>query len=409
MKGFLMKSYMTSKERILATVAGQEVDHIPFSMEVHPSYLQYDPKIANWKDQFERTDFLLKYGVDPMTEIWLPNPVYHPDVKVRNWRDAKGRNGYPLLYKEYETPAGTLRQVIRETDDLYKWHKINRNTTGNLADLIDGIGLIEDVNPSRSEEFLIKGPEDLKKMRYLFYPPSGEALKKWREEALYAKNYAIKTNTILLARRIYAGSAMLWLTDSVRSMMTFNDDPDFVMEFLDIIHQWQIKLLDIVLDIGVDIVTRFGYYDGTNFWGEKYFDRYLRPIMDNEAEVCHQGGALLSQQQSEALTHLVDIYKKMKVDILRDVDPVQGHEDMDLLKRELGKDKTIMGGLNVDVWLLNADRRETEDFIKNLLKRMAPGGKFILHPIPGVYAGVPWEKIEWVIENWKKYADLKYD
>ena len=401
-----MKTTMNSRERILATVAGKPIDHTPLSTEVHPSYTLYDPSIANWKDQFERTEFLLSLGTDPMTEIWLPDPCFHPDVKVTSGRDKKGDGQYPYLWKEYETPAGTLRQVIRETEDMYQWHKINRNTRRPLADLIDGVGLIEDVNPSRSVEFLIKGPDDLAKMRYLFNPPTGEALEKWRQDALYAKQQAQNTNTILLARRIYAGSAMVWLTDAVKSMTTFEEAPEFITEFLDIIYQWQLKLLDIVLDVGVDMVTRFGYYDGTNFWGVKYFDRYLRTMMDEEADLCHQAGALLSQQQSEALTQLTPIYKQMKVDILRDVDPVQGYEDMDFLKRELGQTKTLMGGVNLDVWLAHAEPAEIEMKIKDTLETMAPGGRFILFPIPGIYAGTPWAKIEMMINAWKKYADV---
>lgn len=57
-----MKTTMSSRERILATVAGEPIDHTPLSMEVHPSYLLYDPEIANWKNQFECTEFLLSYG-----------------------------------------------------------------------------------------------------------------------------------------------------------------------------------------------------------------------------------------------------------------------------------------------------------------------------------------------------------
>ena len=399
-----MRTTMTSRERILATIAGEPADHVPLSMEVHPGYSLYDATTATWKDQFERTEFLLSCGTDPMTEIWLPDPCYHTDVKVRQWRDDKGLDGQPLLYKEYQTPAGTLRQVIRETEDLYRWHRINRNTRGRIADLLDGIGLLEDVNPSRSVEFLIKGPQDLEKMRYLFNPPSGRALENWREDALYAREWAQRTNTILLARRLYAGATMLWLTDAVKSMCTFEEDPDYIREFLDIIQQWQFKLLHIVLDVGVDMVTRFGYYDGPNFWSIKYFDLYLRPLMDREAELCHQAGALLSQQQSEGLTQLADIYKRMKVDILRDVDPVQGREDMDLLKRELGATKTLMGGINCDVWLANASQADIDDSVRSMLERMAPGGRFILQPIPGVYAGVPWEKVDLLINAWKKCA-----
>ena len=180
-----MKTTMSSRERILATCAHQPVDHVPLHLEVHPSYLQYDPQVATWRDQFERTDALLALGVDAMAEVWLPDPTFHPDVQVRTW--CEERDGQMLLGKEYLTPAGPLRQVIKETPDLYTWHKINRNTRGPIADLIDGVGLLEDVNPSRSVEFLVKGPEDLPRMRYLFQPLSGDALDRWREDALYAK------------------------------------------------------------------------------------------------------------------------------------------------------------------------------------------------------------------------------
>ena len=399
-----MRTTMASRERILATIDGQETDHVPFSFEVHPSYLDYDPSIANWTNQFERTEFLLSLGLDPMTEVWLPDPSYHPDVQVRQGREENVSGGYVHLWKEYETPAGTLRQVIRETDDLYDWHKINRNTCGPLADRIEGVGLLEDVNPSRCVEPLVKGPEDLAAMKYLFNGPTGSAYEKWKEDALYAKKQAEKTNTIFLARRLYLGSAMLWLSNAQDTMCTYESEPDYVGELLRIIEDWQLKMLDMVLDVGVDIVTRFGYYDTPDFWGKKYFGRYIRPPMDQEAEVCEQAGAYLSQQQSKGLTQLVDIYKQMKVHILRDVDPVQGGEDMNLLKRELGDKKALMGGLNMDMLVTNAAREEVDELIRTTIERMAPGDRFILYPVPGLYAGCPWEKVEWMIESWKQYS-----
>lgn len=395
---------MTSRERILAACAHEPTDHVPLHLEVHPSYQQYDPKVARWKDQFERTDALLALGADAMVEVWLPEPCFHPDVKVRSWRREDPATGYVLLGREYETPEGTLRQVIKETDDLYSWHKINRNTRGPLADLIDGVGLVEDVNPSRSVEFLIKGPEDLVRMRYLFQPLSGAALNQWRGDAVYAQKEARKRNTIFLARRTYCGSALLWLTNAQETMCTFESEPEYVAEFLRIIQDWQLKTLSLVLDVGVDMVTRFGYYDIPDFWGRKYFERNLKPLMDEEADLVHGAGALLSQQQSEGLTQLVDIYKSMKADILRDVDPVQGHENMALLKRELGATKTLMGGINADLMLAGSDEKHIDRVVRETIELMSPGGGFIMHPIPGVYAGVPWEKVLALVGAWKRHA-----
>ena len=395
---------MDSRRRVLATCAGEPADHVPLHLEVHPSYLLYDKGVATWRDQFERTEYLLSLGCDAMVEVWLPDPAFHPEVVVRTWREERPGLDAPVLVKEYDTPAGTLRQAIKETDDLYRWHRINRNTRGPLAELIDGVGLLEDVNPSRSIEFLIKGPEDLDRMRYLFQPLSGEPLDRWRQDARYAKEQAERLQTVFLARRTYAGSAMIWLTDAEDSICTFDSDPEYMREFLRIVHEWQMATLDFVLDAGVDMVTRFGYYDIPDFWGLKYFDRYLRPLMDAEADVVHQAGALLSQQQSKGLTQLVDLYRTMGVDLLRDIDPVQGEEDMALLKRELGGSKTLMGGINCDVLLASASDDEIDELVRTTMELMAPGGRFILHPVPGVYAGVPWDRILRMVDAWKRWA-----
>jgi len=396
-----MVNQMSNRERMIATFKHKETDYIPLQIEIHPSYVVHKD-VALWKDQFERADFLLSLGVDTAIEIWLPDPLLHSDVSVKEWKDTSISEHYPLLYKEYDTPAGKIRQVIRETKDLYQWHKINRNTVGNIADYIDGVGLLEDVNPSRYVEYPINGPEDLEKMRYLFQPITGEAYKKWKENALYAKKQAEEKQVILIARRLYCGSAILWLTNTTETCIKMIEDPEYVESFLKIIQDWQMKNLEMVLDIGVDVVTRFGYYDIPDFWGAKYFERFLAPLMDKEAEMCHQTGAWLSQQQSEGLTQLVDIYKNMKVDILRDVDPIQGHEDLAFLKKELGDKKTFWGGINL-LELEGKKKPDVDGMVKKSIEDLGPGGGFVLYPIPGVYAEAKWEYVEQMIESWIKY------
>ena len=107
---------------------------------------------------------------------------------------------------------------------------------------------------------------------------------------------------------------------------------------------------------------------------------------------------------AEGITQQVDLYKPMKVDVLRDIDPVQGGEDMALLKRELGATKTLMGGLNGDLQLANAAPEEIDDVVRRTLELMAPGGGFILHIIPGVYGGVPWANVLRAVACWKQTA-----
>lgn len=395
-----MRPEMTSKERTIQTFKHQPTDYTPLHLEMHPSYSVHTD-VVKYKDQFEKIEFLQNLGVDTAVELWIPTPTFDPSVEVKEWREVCSGHGYNLLHKEYHTPKGVMKQTIKETEDYHTLFSITRNTVGPICNKLDGVGLLEDANPSRYVEYPVNGEEDLEKMRYLFRPLTGDAYQKWKEEALYAKKMADKYNVILLARRLFCGSAMLWLTDAMETMMTFDEKPGYINEFLDIIQGWQMKNLEMVLDIGVDVVTRFGYYDIPDFWGISYFEEMLAPRMDMEADLCHQNGVYLCQQQSEGVTDQVNVYKNMKVDILRDIDPIQGQEDLALLKRELGDKKTLWGGMNL--LELEGDKPvDVDAMVKNAMDALAPGGGFVLYPIPGVYAEVKWEYVLAMIESWKR-------
>jgi hypothetical protein len=90
------------------------------------------------------------------------------------------------------------------------------------------------------------------------------------------------------------------------------------------------------------------------------------------------------------------------VDILRDVDPIQGHEDLAFLKKELGDKKTFWGGMNL--LELEGDKKpDIDSMVKNAMQSLSQGGGFVLYPIPGVYAEAKWEYVLQMIEAWKKY------
>jgi len=68
-----------------------------------------------WRDQFERALVLLDIGADPFIDIWLPDVEPHPEVKIKTCGRRKATK--VLLTKEFHTPAGVLRQTVRESED----------------------------------------------------------------------------------------------------------------------------------------------------------------------------------------------------------------------------------------------------------------------------------------------------
>ena len=77
---------------------------------------------------------------------------------------------------------------------------------------------------------------------------------------------------------------------------------------------------------------------------------------------------------------------------------------MAFLKRELGANKTLMGGINGDLFLPKASPEEIDRTVRDTLALMAAGGGFILHVVPGIYFTAPWDKVLALVQSWEKYA-----
>jgi len=66
-------------------------------------------------DDFERVLAWKKLGVDDVIEVSVPWSI-DPSVTIRDGRDAPaGDETYSILWREYDTPAGTLRHAVRDT------------------------------------------------------------------------------------------------------------------------------------------------------------------------------------------------------------------------------------------------------------------------------------------------------
>ena len=398
-----MATSMTSKERILAAMRHEDVDYTPCVVDMHPGYVK--GPLANAEDQFDVTDVLLEMGLDGTIDIWFPIQAAHPDVEITYWRERDPDTGGFVRGKRYDTPAGTLQQIVRETDD---WDSLDhmmfsRSTRGKRDERSPDLEMLDDYNASRSVEYLIKGEEDLDKLEYLFRPLDGDALESWREEALYAKREAEKRGVLLHGRRTFAGSAVLWLYDTADFMCEMVANPAHVERFLRIIQDWQNWVLSVVLDVGVDMVSRFGLYDGPSYWGRKYFDRYLVPLIEEETRVVHEGGALHAQGQSESITAYLDSFAEMDLDVLIGVDDIQAHDDFAKLKEVLGGKKALWGGINANATLDAGTDQDVEDAMEKACRVLGAGGGLVLWPVWSVYHQVPWSKMETLVAAWKRY------
>jgi len=359
-----------------------------------------------WKNQFELADNLLKMGLDPVIEIWLPKPSY-PEVRVRTWRGTEPDERYPLLYKEYETPKGTLRQVVRETEDWYSpvhdptyW-----NPVGPRIRETNGVELIDDWNTPRYKEPLIRGWKDLEKLRYILKAPTGNALSRWKEQCREVKKQAQKRNVLLWAYGTYAGDAAFWFCKPEDFLYSLTDDPDFVQEFLRIVHEWQMNLVELVLDMGVDVLVRRAYYEIPEFWSPRFYRKFLVPLIEEETKYVHEAGTKECYVLTKGMMQYVDIFKQVDIDINWGVDPVLGGADLVTLKQELGEKICFWGGISGEVTIPQGTTKEIREAVREAIRILAPGGGFVLMPVWAIEnMGTPWKNVETLIDAWREFG-----
>lgn len=387
----------TSRERYLAIFRHEEPDRVPILLDTKPLFF-FTPEVK-WYSQFERAEVLLDLGCDPMINIWLPIPIPHPDVKIRTWREKRA-DGKTYIGKELDTPKGVLRQVVEETDDWCShWHNfwVQRTLAGDER-MDYGVHVFDDWNISRRTEPWVKGPDDLPKLPYILQKPPQWQLDEWVHDAQRAKEFAEKHGLLTMARRTIVSDATQWFCDIPWFMMQLYDGPGFVEEFLQVfeaVAKWQAQL---VLDVGVDVLQRRGWYDEPSFWGGWHFDKHILPSINREAMMTHEANARHCYLLTRGWGAYLETFKRLDTDILWGADPIDGGVTLEEMKSSLGA-RTLLGGISSEKQLIQGSEPDAREAVRKAVAALAPGGGFILASSSSIWPEVEWEQLAAVIDE----------
>ena len=389
---------MSSRERFLKTCKHCEPDRVPIFLESTPPLFFTDR--VRWYNQFERAKIMLDLGCDPMINIWLPEPVLHPDVTVKVGREKKS-DGRILLSKEFHTPKGVLRQVIEETKDWcdFRHGQWAQYTLGTGMREEYGVHIFDDWAISRRIEPWVKGQEDLQKLPFILQKPPGWMLEEWRHDAKRALEYARKHELLTMVRRTITNDASQWMCDIPWFMMQLYDDEEFVKEFLEIFEAMAMWQTEGALELGGDVFQHRGWYDGPNFWGGSHFKRYILPFLKRHVALVHEAGVKHCYLLTQGWRAYVQLFKEVDTDILWGADPVQVGMDLKELKEKIGKHKVILGGISSEQHLTGCTEEHTRKAVRDAMHALAPGGGYIFGTGSAISGYNNWKNIEALIDE----------
>jgi len=323
---------MSSRERMLCAISRGTPDYVPLSFMIFSALEQ---RCSGPWEFFLRQKGL---GLDAVVELWHLNPddvrgcadapgppvAFGPEVKVREWREVAPAGRYPLLHKEYQTPCGTLSCTVQQTDD---WPHG------------DHVPFLDDYIEARATKPLITSFDDLEALRFLLRSPGADRLARTREA---------------------------W-AEGVRFI-------------LDVVSDWNRWREELMLDVGVDLLVRRAWYEGTDFWSPALYRRFFFPRLRAEVAMAHEGGAKFGYILTSGTTPLLEMIVEAGVDVLIGVDPVQGKG-------------TVERGTTEDI----------RQAVGRALQTLGPDG-FILSPVDNIRDTSPqvWERTMALIEAWKE-------
>ncbi len=379
-----MNQEMSSRERLLTTIDHQEPDHVPLC------FRGVAPLEHLWRDGLSRTEALLAMGIDDQVSLRYPW-MYHPDVKVRQWRDTESDPKYPLICKELDTPAGTLRFRVRETDD---WQP-------------EDLPLKHDYNVPRAVEWLIKGPEDLPKLEYIFYDPRQPDLSQWREQAQATVNFARKHNALLTASLNPGYTNIPIETVGPQEMMIwYADDPGFIHELLAMTHRWIMQHVDLLAEFKPDVAYHSGVYENTAFWSPKTYDELFAPLVQKLSERLHADDIKLHYYMESSAQAIYRKFPDLGIDIWSSLDSMPpGDVSVAEAKREVGDDICLWGGLNVHHTIERGTPAQVREQVTAAIRDGAAGGGYVLSTSGSVYADTPTAAagVQTLIDTWREF------
>ena len=351
-----MKESMTSRERILCVLKGQEPDRIPWSPLVDGYYTQSLKENGHFPDVVQT---VREIGAD-LIERHVPI-IKDVCSKVETKIIRKGDEEVHIT----TTPVGELKQ-------LYKYSGQTKYSNGHR----------------------INNTEEMKILQYIYentIPQLDE--QEFKREIEYIGDSGIRTpsmpatpiQTLLQVEMGVEGFTYNW--------MDYRRETEELMETM---HEYNLKQAKLLAQSSAEAV--FQYEDtSTTVMSEIWYRNYCFNHIDQYADIFHKDGKIYITHMCGKLKGFMDIIRKNKMDGIDSVCPpttgdLHAHE---ALKGFDGK--IIIGGIEPPA-LRRMTVKETEEYVLNIFRSVAPGKNFILSTGDATAYGTPLENLKKVTE-----------
>ncbi len=344
---------MTHRERMLASIRGEVVDHVPFAPRWE---LWFDsavregtlPERLRGMDLYEATREM-GWGIKGNVA-----PVYRPEVRnTKVTETVHEAAGVRDTVTEYETPFGTVSKLFRVTPEL-------------IQHGVKGLEI----------EHMIKGPEDYDATIHVI--ENTEVVPTYDE--LREMDTMVDEDGLLIGNAGYGPFHRL-MRDFVGYENTYyqlNDYPEQFARLLKAMEEHTREIVRVCVESEVLVLRHDGNHD-SYLTPPPIFDEYFVPFFQHFTEECAKHGKV-------SCTH-TDGDQSLLLDQIRDsgfamceafTSPPMTPTSIANARAVWGPDVVIWGGIASVMLAPEYSDAEFEDHVVQLIRDAAPGNRFIM-------------------------------
>ena len=375
---------MTPRERVLAAMRRQSVDYVPCT-PLFNSLLEVQrrgqPWNFPWPPDSDGIDYQVEaLGTDPVVGAWWMEGIFPEDsVTVRVWQEGQ------VLHKAYETPSGTLHSAVI-ANDLWPFGQ--------------EIPFFHDFVAHYREPWL-KTQADVECLKHILLPPrTAEQIERMRARAERAKARAGQYRLATMATIGSGLSSALYMFGAEKLCLLTLDDPGLVDAYLEIEHRWNVRMMELAAEWGIDIIRRNGFYESADFFSPAMLDRFVGRRLREEVRTVHQAGRTIAYTMYSGIMPILDHLAGIDFDCISALDIAFDGIDLETVAAKLGDRKSFWTGPS-NTFHMYGKPPVVRQAVRDVFAAFGRTG-LLITAASSAHPMMPWENTLAMIDEWRK-------
>jgi uroporphyrinogen decarboxylase len=378
---------MSRKERLLTAMNCEEPDTVPVA-----------PRFGWYTDAY--------YGTHSwMTHLRAGKDFdFDPLIIVGPYTPAFRYTWYPWGPFDYEGVEVKLEVRWAGSDRIVT--RAIQTPEGPLSDktIVYGSRAVDILRPyytpdPKKLEYLVKTPEDLKRVRYLIPDPSYKY-----PDLREIINFVGGDGLVEVA--CYGPLDHVFVCSLETLLASPYRDRKFFTDLLQMIQEHVLAETEAYLRSGAEAIFAPWYFCSMSAgWSPKTYREFFVSLIRQQVDLVHKYGAIYDFYDDGKCMDVISMLKECGVDVLQTLTPPPyGDFDLARAKEEIGDAVCLSGYIDAPNVIRNEKPNTIEKEVKRAIEIAAPGGGFILGACDDIARETPIENVRAYFSAGRKYG-----